>query len=217
MKKLICAPLLFTVTFGFAKSENTLWKKNNGNNASERITKSNLPQKNLFDLDLSTMKNMLAKSPKRDNSNITSNTIITLPNGEGKMENFKVYENSVMAPELAAKYPEIKSYVAVGVDNPSARAYFSNSPLGFNSMILYPNQPDVFIEPVSADLKTYAVYKRSDKKNTPDKFECGVIEAAMETANRSSNILDRGADDGKLRTLKYTFGCKRKYYSYFVR
>ncbi len=215
MKKLICAALLFIGTYGIAQSKNDLWKKNNGNEASGKITKSDLPQKNIFDLDLSAMKSMLAKSPKRNTSKNTSTTIITLPNGEGKMENFQVYENPVMSPELAAKYPEIKSYIAIGVDNPNARAYFSNSPLGFKSMALYPNKETVFIEPVNADNTAYAVYKKSDKKNTLDKFECGVVDAATQTYNQSTNILARGADDGKLRTFRLAISCTGEYASYF--
>ncbi len=125
MRKLICISLLLTVSLGIAQSKNDLWKKSNSRINNGRISKNNLPQQNIFDLDLSSMKKMLAKSPKREISNITSNTIISLPNGDGQVENFRVYENSIMSPELAAKYPDIKSYVAVGVDNPKARAYFS--------------------------------------------------------------------------------------------
>jgi chitodextrinase len=213
MKKLICIALLFIGTYGIAQSENGLWKKSTTKENSARITKTHFPQKNLFDLDLSALKNLLANSPKREASKITSNTIITLPNGEGKMESFKVYENSVMAPELAAKYPEIKSYVAVGVDNPNARAYFSCSSLGFKSMTLYAGQSAVFIEPVSNDLNTYTVYKKSDRKEALDKFECAAIEQTLNANN--TNTFARGADDAKLRTFRLALSCTSEYAAYF--
>ncbi|RTY86605.1 reprolysin-like metallopeptidase [Flavobacterium sp. GT3R68] len=215
MKKLICAALLFISTFAIAQSKNDLWKKSDARETSGKITKSHLPQKNTFDLDLPEMKKMLGKSPNRETFNTTSNTIITLPNGEGKMESFKVYENTVMAPELAAKYPDIKSYVAVGVDNPNARAYFSCSALGFKSMALYPNKETVFIEPVSSDNATYTVYKKSDKESTLDKFECGVIDTEMKTFRQSTNTFARGADDGKLRTFRLAVSCTGEYAAYF--
>ncbi|CAM3579468.1 hypothetical protein FSS13T_23950 [Flavobacterium saliperosum S13] len=214
MKKLICAALLFTGTYGIAQNGNALWRKNTTNESSGRSTQSHLPQKNIFDLDFSAMKKMLANSPKRDASNNTSNTIITLPNGEGQMENFKVYENSVMAPELAAKYPEIKSYVALGVDNPQARAYFSNSPLGFKSMTIYPGKESVFIEPVSSDNTSYTVYKKSDHENPLDQFECGVVDTVVEKNNLTTSTL-RGADDGKLRTYRLAISCTGEYATYF--
>ncbi|WP_133610978.1 reprolysin-like metallopeptidase [Flavobacterium cheniae] len=216
MKKLICTALLFTITIGTAQNKNDLWKKNNSSEISKKITKTDLPQNNIFELDLSTMKKMLSTSPKRDNFNTTSNLIITLPNGEGKLENFKVYENSVMAPELAAKYPEIKSYMAVGIDNPNARAYFSYSPLGFKSMTLYPDQSAVFIEPVSDDLITYSVYKKSDKKKAFQKFECNVIDEAVNMVQPNNNTTHlRGADDGKLRTFRLALSATGEFTAYF--
>ncbi|GAA4766617.1 MULTISPECIES: reprolysin-like metallopeptidase [Flavobacterium] len=215
MRKLICIALLFIGTFGIAQSKNDLWKKSNLKENTEKNSKLNLPQKNIFDLDLSSMKKMLAKSPKREATNITSNTIITLPNAEGQIENFRVYENTVMAPELAAKYPEIKSYVAVGIDNPNARAYFSNSPLGFKSITTYPNKETVFIEPINADNTTYTVYKKSEKEKSLDNFECSIIDVASQTTSQSTTTFARGADDSKLRTLRLALACTGEYAAYF--
>ena len=216
MKKLICTALLFTITIGTAQNKNDLWKKSNSSEISKKIAKTDLPQNNIFELDLPAMKKMLGTSPKRDNFNTTSNLIITLPNGEGKLENFKVYENSVMAPELAAKYPQIKSYMAVGIDNPNARAYFSYSPLGFKSMTLYPDQSAVFIEPISEDLTTYTIYKKSDKKKAFTKFECNVIDETLSEVQPTQNTTNlRGADDAKLRTFRLALSCTGEFAAYF--
>ena len=134
MNKLLTAALLVVCSASFAQNFNSLWKSSSiAKSNSKNINKTELPLKHLFNLDVNTLKDKLASAPKRD-AKASSNTVISLPNGDGKLENFRVYENSVMDPGLAAKYPEIKSYVAVGIDNPNARAYFSNSPLGFKSM-----------------------------------------------------------------------------------
>lgn len=53
------------------------------------------------------------------------------------MGRFKVLETSNMEQGLADKHPEIKSYVAQGVDNPTATIYFSLSPLGLQTMTIY--------------------------------------------------------------------------------
>ena len=66
-------------------------------------------------------------------------------------------------PALAAQYPEIKSYIGIGIDNPTATVYFSISPLGFKAMTLIADKSAVFIEPFSQDLTVYSVYKKSDK------------------------------------------------------
>lgn len=128
MIKVMTTALLVVCSVSFAQNFNSLWKFSSLTNTnSKSINKTDLPLKHLFDLDANTLKSALASAPKREIKN-SSNTIISLPNGDGKLENFRVYENSVMDPALAAKHPEIKSYVAVGIDNLSARAYFSNSP-----------------------------------------------------------------------------------------
>ncbi|MGG7036224.1 MAG: reprolysin-like metallopeptidase, partial [Flavobacterium sp.] len=210
--------IVLTISYNaFSQNNNSFWQANTGMGTSKRINSNSLPEKNLYDLNLGFLKETIAKSPKRNASNITSNTVIPLPNGDGKLENFRVYENTVMAPELAAKYPEIKSYVAVGIDNPHARAYFSCSPLGFKSMTLYPNQSAVFIEPITTDSNTYTIYKRSDKEASLDKFECGVIDQAVNTIQPTSNksSFAKSTDDAKLRTFRLALSCTAEYAAFF--
>ena len=216
MNKLIIATLLVVCSVSFGQNVNSIWKSSTKNTNSKSINKTDLPLIHLFDLDVNTLKNNLASAPKRDTKS-SSNIIISLPNGAGKMERFRVYENSVMDPALAAKYPEIRSYVAEGIDTPSARAYFSNSPLGFKSMTIYADLSAVFIEPVSADLKTYTAYKKSDKKVSLDKFECNTIGQAVNNIQTTTNTgsFARGADDGKLRTLRLALACTAEYAAYF--
>ena len=216
MKKLFCTTLLLlTIAIGFAQGKNDLWKKSNSFEAFKKTPKNHLPQKNIFKLDLLNMEKMLNKAPKRANVNITQHLIISLPNGEGVLENFKVFENSVMEPELAKKYPNIKSYVAVGVDNPLARAYFSYSPLGFKSMILYPDQSSVFIEPISDNSDTYSVYKKSDKEEVLEEFECNIMHKVANTTTSDNTVAFRGADDAKLRTFRIALSSTGEYSAYF--
>ena len=214
MKKLICFTLLFTSVILNAQNEKEVWKKNNSSKEIINNDKLDLPQKNLFNLDFESLNNTLKTSPKRDNTTKSSNTIITLPTVDGKMERFEVYENSALSPELAAKFPEIKSYVAVGIDNPLVRAYISSSPLGFKSMIVYPNKETVFIEPVSNDKLKYTVYKSSDRKTAFSKFECKeVVDFTNQVSTNTAFI--RGADDSKLRKYRLAISCTGEYAAYF--
>lgn len=201
-----------------AQNVNEIWKKNNSSRLTINEEKSIFPQKNIFNLDVQTLKNVLKNTPKRDVSSKTSNVVITLPTVDGKMEQFEVYENSNLAPELAAKFPEIKSYIAVSVQNPLVRAHISNSPLGFKSMIVYPNKETVFIEPITADKLTYTVYKTTDRKKAFTKFDCNESQDIIDfTKNISDNssVLMRGADDSKLRTYRLAVSCTGEYASYF--
>ncbi|MFN7676538.1 reprolysin-like metallopeptidase [Flavobacterium sp.] len=170
-----------------------------------------LPEKNLFTLNIEQVKTILASAPKRTADLKNSNTILAIPNQNGQLQNFKVFENSVLEPALAARYPEIKSYIGVGIDNPAVVSYFSVSPLGFKSMTINADRTTVFIEPISRDLSTYTVYDRADKQKVLTSFECSVVDKAK----TSPEILLRNADDSTLRTFRLAVSCTGEYAAYF--
>jgi len=208
--KLLSLALLAVTSFAFA--QDGLWKKVSSSNKPALESKMQLPEKNLYDLDVTTLKSTLANSPKRNSKSASSN-IISLPNAEGQTERFQVYENSNMDPALEAKYPDIKSYIGIGIDNPTATAYFSISPLGFKSMVLSTDKSAVFIEPFSNDLKTYSVYKKADKKQNLTPFECKVIDKIEPSIN--SETLRPNADDATLRTFRLAMSVTGEYTVYF--
>ena len=119
-----------------------------------------------------------------------------------------------MDPALAARYPEIKSYLGIGVENPSTKVFFSFSPLGFKSMTLYADKSAVFIEPYSEDLTTYSVYRKSDKAASLDRFECKVIDVV--SPQLGSSITARpNADDAVMRTFRLALSVTGEYTTYF--
>ena len=153
--KLLFMVLVTMTTVAFAQNRSSLW--NETSRKSDLVlldSQMNLPEKHLFTLNVKGLKNALVNSPMR-NAAAKSQIIVSIPNGDGVMENFRVYESSNMDPALAARYPEIKSYIGIGVENPAVTAYFSVSPLGFKSMVIYADRSATFIEPFSKDLTTY--------------------------------------------------------------
>lgn len=211
MKMKLLSVAFMATSLAFA--QDGLWKKTQATSKSQLERNLQLPEKNLYDLDVDAIKTQLAKSPNRF-SRTTSATIISLPNAEGKLEKFRVYENSTMDPALQAKYPEIRSYIGIGVDNPTTTAYFSMSPLGFKSMTLSADKSASFIEPFSKDLKTYSIYKKADKKQNLTPFECKVIDK-IEPKLASGAYLRPNADDGTLRTFRLALSVTGEYTTYF--
>ena len=213
MKTKLLSVILLTVTsFAFAQ-DGTLWRRTTNSNKAVLEKKMQLPEKNLFELDVTTLKSALAKSPQRS-ANTKATNVITLPNAEGELERFSIYENSNMDPALAARYPEIKSYIGIGIDNPTSTAYFSMSPLGFKSMTINADKSASFIEPFSADLKTYSVYKKSDKKADLSPFECKVIDKVEPTLANGANLRPN-ADDSTLRTFRLALSTTGEYTAHF--
>lgn len=197
-----------------AQNKSDLWKNTiKQNNMVALDSRMQLPENKLFKLNLVGLKSNLKNAPSRTLSKKQSVIVLSIPNANGVLEKFSIYENSIMEPALAARYPEIKSYIGIGVDNPLATAYFSVSPLGFKSMTLSPDKSAVFIEPISADLETYTVYTKADKELSLTPFECSVIE---EVKPQIEEVLLRpNADDALLRTYRLAMSCTGEFTTYF--
>ena len=213
--KLLSIALLAVTSAAFSQNKSLLWKSTVKKSDQVALdSRMNLPEKNLFTLDLNALKSNLQSTPKRMAGGAQSQKTIALPNANGVLENYRVYENSNMDPALEAKYPGIKSYMGVGIDYPGATAYFSVSPLGFKSMVIYPDKSASFIEPISKDLTTYTVYSKADKTASLTPFECKVLAVAQH--NTTADMLARpNADDAVLRTFRLAMSVTGEYTAYF--
>jgi chitodextrinase len=200
----------------FAQSKVQLWKSTTKKSDMVPLeSRMVLPEKQIFSLDLDAMRSSLVAAPKRlANGSMTGNQIISIPNADGISERYRIVENSTMAPELQAKYPEIRSYVGENLDSPGTTAYFSVSPLGFKAMMLKPGKSAEFIEPISADLTTYTVYKKADKVASLNKFECSVVDAVNADVQMGA-MLRPNADDATLTTFRLAMSCTGEYAVYF--
>ena len=216
MRKQLLVIGMLASGISFAQTDR-LWSETSGKSTTEIFeNKLTINNPKIYSLDINGLKNALAKAPKRLAAGEKSEIIISFPNSEGKMENFKVRENSNFDPQLAAKYPDIKSYIGEGLGDSGSTVYFSVSPLGLSSMEIYGDKSAVFIEPYSKDLSTYVVYKKSDKKDDLSKFECTVIDVAQKGVANTTNLVARpNADDAKLRTFRLALSCTGEYATYF--
>jgi hypothetical protein len=115
------------------KQKNTLAKHNQLNTTRIKSSKQNLPSKTqTFSLNIEGLKQALTNKPE-DNLQSHQNVIMTFPNEE-ELLSFRIVEASVLSPELKNVGPDIKSYAGQGIEDPSAVARFSISPLALQSM-----------------------------------------------------------------------------------
>ncbi|HEX8999313.1 MAG TPA: M12 family metallo-peptidase, partial [Blastocatellia bacterium] len=128
-----------------------------------------------FRLNQQAMQRLLGQAPM-EFSDATKQTkvIVTLPLPDGKFGRFRVEESPIMAPELAAKFPEIKTYSAQGLDDPAATARLDWTPAGFHAMILSATG-SVYVDPYSkGDTANYISYDKRDYRKEGDAFRCFV-------------------------------------------
>jgi hypothetical protein len=126
---------------------------------------------------------------------------LDLPMPDGGLLTFNVYESSVMAAELAAKYPQIKTYKAIAASDAGIRGVLNIGPNGFRGYLFTPDG-EVFIDPVpDSDQQYYSYYKRDYASIAPRQFSCGVttdaadspvaefVSQSLTTLARTSNTL----------------------------
>jgi len=128
----------------------------------------------LIEMDIPAWSNAMKRVPVENLALAAApSEIITLPMPDGTSARFRITESSVMAPELAAKFPEIKTFVGVGIDDPAASVRLDWTPQGFHGQILSPNG-SVYIDPYSkGDQSLYSVYFKQDLQRSSD-FQCTV-------------------------------------------
>ncbi len=137
----------------------------------------------------------------------------SLPHPDGGFARFRIVESPIMEPELAAKFPEIKTYRGQGVDDPAANLRMDVTPLGFHAMVLSP-EGDYYIDPYSKDDVTHytAYYKRNFMKRGIDRFFCAT-DGEGQTV--STNPYGERASGATLRTYRLAVAATGEYTAFF--
>lgn len=219
MKKLL---LTLIIGFFFALQGNgqSLWNKTSEDRllSFEKMDRASKPTESLiYSLDFNLFKEQLLNAPSRD---VTTNSslIISFPMSNGQMNRFKIFETSLLHPELAAKFPDIKTYVGKSVDDNISVVHFSTTIFGLHAMIFTPNDGTVLIDTFTKNLNNYIVYNKSNLVKTTDHTrQCLVEDSASDShdlSGRSASSLL--ASDGLFRTYRLAMACTIEYAAYHV-
>ncbi len=129
--------------------------------------------------------------------------IFQLPTPDGSTMDFRVWQTPMMEPQLAAKYPEIKTFTAEAVTNHNITAKIEISPAGFNAYV-FDGDNSYLIDPYADVDNGYSLcyFKRDAAKLVSP--TCLVKEDA---ANGDEITLNTGG-----KTAHKTFGTQRRTY-----
>ncbi len=167
---------------------------------------------NAYGLNLDGLRNALLSSPKRSKSQHRSNNIISFPDKDGVMLDFEMKEIHILHPDLAKKYPSIKSYVGTQVGNRLNTIRVSISDKEFHGMILKPDTPTVYIDAITTDKKTYITYTKKDLAKD-DEFRCLFDGSSSLEKNSADYKIEhqKNANDGTLRKYRIAIACTGEY------
>ncbi len=218
--RLLMLAFLISSQIGFAQfSSQNLWSDIDASQIVTTAERYIVPQEfRSVKLDAEGMKTLLSNAPMEFTEAARTNSLkLYLPIPDGSMQEFKIIESPVMAPELAAKYPGIKTYLGQGIDDPSAVVRLDITQFGFHAMILSPNG-DIFIDPYAlGDLENYISYYKRDFRNDQKTFECEVIsdEGRLQELNYLKESMVLTPTGPQLRTYRLALACTGEYAAFF--
>ena len=211
---------IFFSTLGVNAQNYAVWSKPTEGLKFEKIKSANrasFPENyELMQLDLTIMQKDLKDAPNRFLSS-SSETIITLPNVDGKLERYRVFEASNFDARLQAQFPEIKSFIGTGIDDASAVLRMSSDPNGIQAMIFRTDKRNEFIEKYSNDGLIYAVFNSSRQKGKLP-FTCSTPEQTVSQdllSKVTSDNLMQKSSTAELLTFKLALSCNGEYANYF--
>lgn len=133
-------------------------------------------------LDMVGLQDLLQQAPMEGQTTTrASAAILSLPMPGGGFARFSLVESPVMEAGLAAKFPEIRTYLGQGLDDGTATARLDVTPHGFHAQVLASGM-EAYIDPFQRnDAQHYVVYTRADFGDARKTYQCGTDGADPHT------------------------------------
>jgi hypothetical protein len=172
-----------------------------------------------FTIDLGEAAAQLAAAPEESFHTPVPGREIELPLPEGGTERFVIWATPVLHPDLGAQYPEIRTYVGRGLDDPAATVRLDTTPAGFHALILSTRRT-MLIDPVQVGNSRDHVshFKRThDPRNA---WTCELVEDAETSAEIDRLVKERATaprlrqTGQELRTYRAAIAATGEYTTY---
>lgn len=156
-------------------------------------------------LDRARLADLLKAAPLEAQTPAAESSLeLSLPTPEGDYARFRIVESPIMEAALAAKFPEIRTYLGQGIDDPTATLRFDVSPQGFRAQVIG-WRGSYYVDPYQPrDLDTYVVYSKADAPDDGERLRCSVT--GQELPKDLPNFQQRGV------TPKISSGTVRRTY-----
>ena len=152
-----------------------------------------------FGIDLGDLRQWLGGAADQTAPDARNKAVeIALPSPDGGLQRFDVWKSDVLAPELAARYRDIGTFVGQSVDDPTTTLALDFSDAGGLHASISGTSGDWYIDPYQhLNTDAYVAYNRSDMSLADGRyqFDCHTDAAGADVAG----FLARGeaGDDGE--------------------
>ncbi len=220
MRKALLLTLMLGLISSLAFSQtDKFWSANNESRSTittdKAVARLTYPKAfKLFNLNTELLKQELFSIVGSRPSKFSA--VISLPNADGKYEQFQIFEASNFEPDLQAQFPDIRAYSGKGITDKYATLKLSISPQGIQTMVFRTDKANEFIEPYSKDHTVYAVFSSHREKGKLP-WTCTTEEKQMD-ADIKSKIREpflSGSSTGQLKTMRLAQSCNGEYSNFF--
>jgi subtilisin-like proprotein convertase family protein len=215
MKKILLLVIFIASMSGVSAQRNNPWQVLSSDKVitAEKIRETTYSEnQKLLQFNAEQFKQTLANVAERGSGQ--AGVEIQLPNTQGKLESFLIWESSNFAPELQAQFPEIRAYVGKGVTDPTALLNLSFSPQGIQTMVFRADNGSEFIEPFTKDRSVYVVFDSKTRTKSSLPFVCSTEDVAMADGLRQGINNQVQSNDQVYRTMRLALSCTGEYGTY---
>ncbi|MDB5271001.1 MAG: hypothetical protein JWP58_4041, partial [Hymenobacter sp.] len=174
-------------------------------------------------LDVNGLRAALATAPLETRPDAAP-LVLALPLPNGGTGRFALREAPIMEPALAEKFPAIKTYAGVGLDDASASVRLDLSPQGFHAQVLTGADKSFYIDPVArTDSRHYLAFYRLDMNRAAAGVapSCGFVSTAADAKATARRLAAAAASTSggnsallsgaQLRTYRLALACTPEY------
>lgn len=201
-------PIALIISFSTSAFAQFMWTPvseedvSNKKAAQERFI--NPTKSALFQLDLKAFHSALKKGK--------NNLEIQVPYPDGSLRAFYLVETEVMHPDLAKRFPEIRTFRGYSDEDRSATLHCDITPYGYHGVVFSQEYSSIYIDPVyQDDNRLHQAYHRKDlPKSANRQFEC-LVKHQVERSIRKTDYSKSSAGDCTLRRYRLALACTGEY------
>lgn len=213
----------FVAAQNLNQKQNAIWQKTDERTIGARGQRHLNPEKySVFRMNKIELDKVLKDAPLEFTSEARSKeTIITVPKPDGTTTRFRLEESPVLAPQIAAQFPNIKTYQGYGIDEPTTTARFDWTDTGFHGYIMA-EEGAYSIDPYQTnDRENYVVFYKHQYGNPTRQFHCNLDEAINGDKNmlgssvKDLELLSDFAHGASIRTYRLAIATTGEYTNFF--
>ena len=167
-------------------------------------------------LNKQLLSQLLDKTPLESSGASAGQAVMTLPVPDGSYARFSAVESPVVEPQLAAAFPQIRTFRGQGIDDPTASVRFDWTPEGLHAMVLSAGETFCIDPYAKGDTDNYVGYYRKNSLSDSEPFRCSTVESGIKSAALGLQAVSPAfSSAGTLRTYRLAVAATGEYTNTF--